>query len=234
MFWKKKTADKRTSDHSIHESPCALQLYEYLCQTTKKDGRIRVEDLITTAASVVAEVCLETAGDFNPRQHKLVPGSRVFSTKVNQLFCGDVQDLDAVPSETIVGMMRVRLIAGGYDKSDFPTLESIFKNYAANIGKAAEWGKVPLSVPAGHLPFVLPLRVAYEARPAVDRIFQPLTTSEQKLRAATQGLIKALIAVRDAIDHKIVLALALEIINGMAKTAPMTAEAMAAVSKQPT
>jgi hypothetical protein len=40
--------------------------------------------------------------------------------------------------------------------------------------------------------------------------------------------------VRDAIDHKIVLALALEMINGMAKTAPMTAEAMAAVSKQPT
>jgi hypothetical protein len=231
MFWKKKTPEKKAADHSIQESASAQHLYEFLCEAIKKDGRIRVEDLITAAASVVAESIIDASGDFNPRKHEFVPGSRIFSSKVNQLFCGDVMDLDAVPSETVVGMMRVFLLAGGYNKADFPTLESIFKYHTANIGKPTDWGKVPLSIPANNLPFVLPLRVAYEARPAVDRIFQLLTTPEQKLRASTMALIKALIAVRDAIDRKVVLTLALETINGMAKTAPMTPEAMAALQK---
>ena len=228
MFWKKKIPDASTSEQNA-----AHQLYEYLCEAVKKDGRIRVEDLITAVASVIAELCIETAGHFNPRQHQFVPGSRVFSTQVNKIFCGD-QNLESAPKGTIVGMLRDRLLAAGYNLSDFPALETVFSYYAANIGKASDWGKVPLSIPPDNYPFVLPLQVAYETRPAVDRIFHALTTPQVKLRASVLTLAEALIAVRQAIDKKIGLTLALETINGMAKTAPMTDEAMAAAMQNNT
>ena len=95
MFWKKKSPDSGTL-----EKAAAHQLYEYLCAFTKKDGRIRVEDLITAVSSVVGELCIGAAGDFNPRKHQFVPGSRVFSEKVNELFSGNVQDLQKISSST--------------------------------------------------------------------------------------------------------------------------------------
>ncbi len=225
MFWKKKAPDRS-------ERACAHELYEYLCRAIGKDNRIRVEDLITTAASIVAERCIETAGDFNPRQHQFVPGARVFSTKVNELFSGDTSDLNEVPSESIVGILRDQLLAAGYNRDDFPSLEAVFEYYAAHVGNKSDWGKAPLSIPNDNKPFVLPLRVSYESRPIVDRLFQTLDTPEQRLRAAVLTLVEALVAVRQVADNRMVLTLALETINGMAKTAPMTDEAMAAAKKQ--
>ncbi len=225
MFWKKKR-----SDTSNVERTAARQLYEYLCETIKKDGRIRAEDLISAAACVVAELCIEATGDFNPRKHQFIPGSRVFSTKVNEIFCGDVQDLEKVPADTVVGTLKDHLLGKGYNDADFPPLGRIFSFYAANIGQATDWGKVPLSIPRENWPSVLPLRVAYEARPAVDRVLKPIESPNARLRASVIALVEALIAVRDVIDKKIVLSLALETIHGMAKTAPMTAEAMASVN----
>jgi len=229
MFWKKK---EKEPDTSAIERTCGHQLYEYLCSAVKKDGRIRVEDLITAISSVIAETCIEAAGNYNPRKHQFAPGSRVLSDKVNQLFCGDTVEFDKVPHETVVGMLRDYLAAGGYNKADFPVLGDIFKFYAANVGKADGWGKAPLSIPDDNKPFILPLQVAYEARLNVDRIFQPLTNPQQKLRASVLALIEALIAVRQVINNKTVLTLALETINGMAKTAPMTDEAVAAAKQQ--
>jgi hypothetical protein len=229
MFWKKK---EKEPDTSAIERTCGHQLYEYLCAAVQKDGRIRVEDLITAISSVIAEVCIEAAGDFNPRKHQFAPGARVFSTKVNELFCGDVDDLNKVPSETIVGMLRDYLSAAGYNKADFPSLGEIFRFYAANVGKAGGWGKAPLSIPDNNNPFILPLQIAYESRLNVDRTFQPLTNPQQKLRASVLALIEALIAVKQVINNKTVLTLALETINGMAKTAPMTDDAVAAAKRQ--
>jgi hypothetical protein len=108
----------------------------------------------------------------------------------------------------------------------------IFQDFAARIGKPADWGTVPLSVPKENIPSVLPLRVAYETRPTVDKIFLPLSNPQQRLHAAVLALAEALIAVREAIDRKIALLLALQIVNGMAKTAPMTDEAMEAAKKK--
>ena len=228
MFWKKKNPESGSL-----EKAAAHQLYEYLCETIKRDGRIRVEDLITAASSIVGELCIGATGDFDPRKHQFVPGSRVFSEKVNELFSGNVQDLQQIPSSTIVGTLRDSLLAAGYDVADFPSMKHVFEHYAAKIGNKADWGKVPLSISSDNQPFVMPLQVTYETRPVVDRIFQTLNTPQQRLRASVMALAEALIAVREAIDKRIVLTLALEVINGMAKTAPMTAEAMAtAIKKQ--
>jgi hypothetical protein len=177
-------------------------------------------------------LCIEVAGDFNPRKHQFVPGSRVFSDKVNELFAGNSDDIETVPAESIVGTLRDRLLQAGYTRADFPSLKRVFEYFAANVGKSSDWGKVPLSVPEENKPFILPLRVAYETRVTVDRTFRPLTNPSQKLRAGTLALTQVLIAVQHVIKKNIALLLAPETLNGMAKTAPMTDEALASANKK--
>jgi hypothetical protein len=101
----------------------------------------------------------------------------------------------------------------------------------ANIGKKSDWGKVPLAVPEENQPSILPLQVVYETRAIVDRILQPLANPKEKLRAAVLALAESLEAVQGVIDKKIALLLALQMVNGMSKTAPMTDEAMQSVRK---
>jgi hypothetical protein len=218
--------------HSAEETS-AQALFQALAGKLNKDGRIRAEDLITAAVSVTAELCIEAAGDFNPRKHRFIPGSRVFSDKVNQLLSGDsAEEIDAVPAQSVIGMLRDQLLIAGYSRSDFPSIRAMLKHFAANVAQASDWGKLPWSVPEANKPFILPLRVAYEARPTVDHVFRALTSSQQKLRAGVFTLAKVLIEVRNVIDRKTALVLALETVNGMAKTAPMTDEAMASAKKK--
>src|SRR5436309_3263500 len=129
-----------------------------------QNGRIRVEDAISAAATVVGERCIDAAGDFALRDHELTPGSRAFSTRVNELICGDVSDggVDQIPKDSIVGVLRSQLDPRVYTDADFPPLSEVFQQYAARVGEPVDWGKVPLSVGEDHLPFVPPLRVGYE------------------------------------------------------------------------
>ena len=218
MFWKQKFPPIES---------CAHALYKALANALTKDGRIRVEDLISAAASIVGEATLNAAGDFNPREHQFTPGARVFSDKANDLFCGD-KDFNEAPAISIVGILSEKLPKCGFTKVDFPPLKEIFAYFAANIGKEEEWGKVPLSVPKDNHPFILPLRASYELRPTVDKIFTPLgDNQDQRLQAATFALAEVLCKTRDVLDRRIAITLALETVNGMAKTAPMTDAAMA-------
>jgi hypothetical protein len=228
MFWRKK------NDTGSIVDKCAHSLFQALVEGLKVNGRVRAEDLITAAASIVGETCIATTGNYDPRKHNFVPGSRVFSDKVNELFSGDVADvtIDTIPAISIVGVLRDRLIAAGYDKSDFPSLKMIFEHFAANIGKPSDWGKVPLAVPDDNQPFILPLRIAYETRPLVDRIFQPISSTDDRLTASILALAESLIAVQQIIEKKTAVLLALQIVNGMSKTAPMTDEAMKALQKE--
>ena len=129
-----------------------------------RDGRIRAEDAISAAATIVGERCIDAAGDFPLRGHELPPGSRAFSTRANELISGDVSEggVRQIPADSIVGVLRARLDSRLYADSEFPDLWEVFRQYAARIGDAADWGKVPLSVPENHLPFIPPLRVGYE------------------------------------------------------------------------
>ena len=206
---------------------CADALYSALKGAVTQGGRIRVEELISAAAAIVGEAAIAKAGDFDPRRHNFPPGQRVFSTKVNTLMCED-KSLQEAPATTIVGDLRDRLSSCGFAQSDFPKLEDVFKHFAANIGKKEDWGRVPLSIAQEHHPIAKPLHIAYELRAIVDRSLAPLgSDSSTRLRAATAVLARALCETRDAIVRTVAATLAIETINGMAKTAPMTDAAMA-------
>jgi hypothetical protein len=221
MFWKRKPKD-------LIET-CADVLYAALKGAVSQGGRIRVEELISAAAAIVGEAAIAKAGDFDPRRHEHPPGTRVFSTKINQLICDD-KGFQAAPTDSIAGDLRERLVTCGFSHSDFPKLEDVFKHFAENIGKKEEWGRVPLSIAQQHHPFAQPLRVAYETRAILDSSLSPLGDDQgNRLRATTAVLARALCETRDVLNRSIAITLAIETINGMAKTAPMTDTAMAKV-----
>src|SRR5258708_8751758 len=103
MFWKKNKPRAPADEES-----CANALFHALAESLKTDGRIRAEDIITAAASITGELCIEAAGDFSPRNQRFGPGSRVFSEKVNELFSGNStnHDIEAVPTQNILGIPK--------------------------------------------------------------------------------------------------------------------------------
>jgi hypothetical protein len=198
-----------------------------------REGRVRVEELLSAAASIVGERCIEAAGDFDARNHALIPGSRVFSDSVNELLCGEVAGVDAVPAGSVIGIVRDGVVGRGYELAEFPSLEEIFRSFAAGIGDPAQWGFVPLTVPEENRPFLMPLRAAYETRTHIDRILGPDGDARSRLREVALALAEALVEVAEAIDHRLALRLVLETLNGMSKTAPMTDEAFRLAAEQP-
>ena len=217
MFWKRKADPVER---------CAHALFEAIVEYFTIDGRIRGEDVITGLATVAAERCMLAAGDFNFLEHEFVPGSAVFSTNVNELICGD-KDWKEAPPMSVVGILYARLKRCGYTTSDFPRQEDVFGLFAAHAGEAELWGKVPLSIPADHHPSFLPLRFAYATRSKVSECLLPLESSDQALKASVLALAEALCKVGEILDRRIALTLALETVNGMAKTAPITNAALA-------
>jgi hypothetical protein len=66
----------------------------------------------------------------------------------------------------------------------------------------------------------------------VDEILVPARDDKARcLRIATEALAEILAIVASAIDHKLALTIAIETINGMAKTAPITDRAMQQVQQ---
>ncbi len=198
---------------------------------TDSNKRIRSEDALTLISTVVAERCIDLAGQYPLRDHEHVPGSRVFSEEINGILYGESVegDLDSYPSDSVVGMLRDRLTPGTYQKADFPPIKEVMGNYAAGIGKKEDWGSVPLTVPLENRPTLVPLKFGYETRHQVDEILNPLKVKKEALRVSVLALSEILKMVRGAIDPKVALLLTLEILNGMAKTAPMTERAMKGV-----
>ena len=203
---------------------------------TEKGNRIRAEDAICGAAAIVAERCIDAAGDYPLRDHTLPPGRRVFSDRANQILCGDTTDggFEGIPPESVFGWLKAGVNPAVYTKDQFPDVAAVFRTYAAGVGKAEDWGKAPLSVPEENHPRILPLRFAYETRAQVDAILQPVAKDQTRcLRIATGAPADLLNKVAGILAPNIALCLVLETVNGMAKTAPMTEKALRAAQNDP-
>lgn len=196
---------------------------------TDRSNRIRAEDAICAAAAIVGERCIDAAGDYSLRDHEMTPGSRVFSNRVNELLCGDNSDAtpDALPPDSVYGILKTGLNSEAYVLQHYPSLVSVFSGYAAGIGHPEDWGKVPVTVlPVNH-PTIIPLQFAFETRANVDLILTPIAADKMLCVAvATKALAALLNQMIGAIEPDVALRLAFEIINGIAKTAPMTAKAL--------
>jgi hypothetical protein len=191
---------------------------------TDRDGRIRVEDLLTAAAAACGEACIAAAGEFDPEEHDFVPGSAVLSDRINEILCANASDWSGAGG-SVFGVIHDGALFHGYAEAEFPPLADVFGMYVSSLGggNAERWGFVALGVPEGNWPLVAPLRYAYELRAPTREILERLAIPRATWPAAcAHALAAELGRVREAIDREIALRIALETTNGMAKMAPMT------------
>jgi hypothetical protein len=192
---------------------------------------VQAKEAVAAMAAVVGERCIDAAGEFPVRGHAFVPGQRVFSDKVNALLAGDAggDDIAAIPDDSVFGTIRDRLGEGGFRREHFPRLADVFAGFASRIGKPEDWGKVPLSLPAEYWPERFPLRAAFDTRQDVDAALRDIGGDKARsLRACALAMAMMLEdeGLANRLDPSVALALTFEMINGMAKTAPITDKAI--------
>lgn len=197
---------------------------------------VRVEDYLTVLASATGEAVVVDAGLFDIEHNELVPGSAVFGDALNVLLSGDVEDVAAADPSSVVGMLRDQLVPAILPLDTFPPLRDLYEHVARHVGSQA-WGTVATSVPDENQPRVLPLRTAFELRPAVTAAMTALTRDLGAGRPSphvvcTMALASAIAQTAGAIEPRIGLRLALEVVFGMAKTVPMSVAAIEQATRE--
>jgi hypothetical protein len=220
-FLKTKPSDEKLTD----------KLVNFVYDSIQNQQGVRVEDALCIIATIVAERCIEVAGEFSIHTHEYDPGSIIFSEKINEILAGPIaeENWNALPETSVFGRIR-RGIKAHFTESAYPSLTGIFENFASTVGEH-EWGNLVLSVPEENKPFVLPLQAGYETRKFVDKYIH-LETKEKTLQIAVNATARILVQTKTALEAKTALLLVFEIINGMSKTATMTDQKMAEVQSQ--
>jgi hypothetical protein len=196
-------------------------------------GRARVEDYLTVLAAMTGEAALVDSGVIDIETTELAPGSRVFGDAINVVLTGDTADLAAVPAGSVVGILVAELVPERFDRAAFDILATVYGRVAEHVG-TAPWGSVEAAVPPDNQPSILPLQVAFELRPAVDRVLADAgLPPNQRHVPCAQALAEGLRQVRGAIDPGIAVRLALDVVFTLAKTVPMSRRAFEAMAKGP-
>jgi hypothetical protein len=183
----------------------------------RNERGVRVEDYLCALAAATGEAALADAGLFDIEATDLTPGAAVFGDEINRMLTGDATVLADVPADSVVGVLRDRLVPGTVAAEDFGPLKRLYELVPREVG-SVPWGEVALTVPDDHRPSVQPLRLAFELRPAVVA-----AVGDQGRRVpCALALAGGIERTREAIDVRIGLTLALEVVFGMAKTVPMS------------
>lgn len=198
------------------------------------DGRVRVEDYLTTLAAATGEAALAASG-FDVEHHDLPPGAALTHDAVRGRLGTDAtgpQDGSPAPAPagtvwSILSGLRDRVVPA----AAFPSTEDLQRGLGSTA-EAPGWGEVPLTVGADHAPSQPPLRRAFELRPAVlqtEREFNAPVTDRHVVTAS--ALASAIEQTKDAIDPQVALRLSLEVLVGMTRMAPMTASRFVAAAR---
>jgi hypothetical protein len=216
------------------------------------DGRIRIEDLLSSLAAVAGEMVFRRSrvmdldlGTINPgvsayvANSNLPPGSAVLSPQINQLLSGDRSAWADIPITSTFGSLhnvltRSREIA--WPAESFPDVARLYQSFAQARQKGVSqeaWGWVPLSIPAQNQPKLQPMRATYNLRQSLlsDSMSKP-DHLEFASSTSTLAVMMALIEVRKHIDPRVAITLVFETINGMAKTVPMLPRHMTEVARE--
>jgi hypothetical protein len=193
-------------------------------------GRVRVEDYITVLAALTGEAALVAAGVIDIEANALKPGSRIFGDPINVVLSGDGSDLAHLQPNSVAGIMVSELVPSTVPLALFVPLPELYHDVAGSVG-TTEWGAVGTTVPADHRPTVLPLRVAFELRPAVVKAeTDARLPSGLRYVPCTLALCQGIKQVKTSADNGMVMRLALEVAFGMAKMVPMSRSALESVA----
>ncbi len=192
---------------------------------------VRVEDYLTALAAATGEAALVDTRLFDIETTDLTPGAAVFGDEINRMLTGDATDLADVPATSVVGVLRDGLTPATIAADAFEPLERWYRLVASNVGSTA-WGEVGLTVPVEHRPSVQPLRLAFEMRPAVEAATAGLHDAGRRVPCSL-ALAGGIEGTGQALDIRIALTLALEVVFGMAKMVPMSRRAFEEASAEP-
>jgi hypothetical protein len=194
-------------------------------------NRVRVEDYLTALGAVTGEAALVASGVIDIEASDLTPGAGIIGSQINEILTGnDTANLASVPADSVVGILVAELVPDTVALEEFGSLKDLYVGVVANIGSMS-WGTVHLSVGVDHAPTVPPIRLAFELRPAVEAACSAAAVKDaQRHQPCALALARGLEQVRDSIDIKVALTLALEVVFGMAKMAPMSRRAFAAAA----
>jgi len=188
-----------------------LVLHDAARKLVQNEDEVRIEDYLCVLAAATGEAAIVTSGAHD----------------IDHRLTGNEVDLSAVPAATIVGVLRDRLVPSVAPVEAFGDLERRYDFVAAHVGQS-KWGWVAVSVEAGHTPWMMPIRAAAELRPAVAAIESLLTVGPGGAPAIPRDLVCAgalAAAIEDSagdLDPSVSVPLALDIVFGMAKMAPLS------------
>jgi hypothetical protein len=196
-------------------------------------GRVRVEDYIAVLAALTGEAALISAKLFDLEAAAFAPGSAIFGDAINDILTGDTDDPAKVPEASVLGILARELLPAVAPAECFADPGAIYKHIAATVG-STEWGCVATTVGDDHAPGVMPIRAAFELREAVDEVQSKAgLPTELRYVPCALALAAGIGQVREALDVRVTVRLALEIVFGMAKMAPMSRAAFESVSDDP-
>jgi hypothetical protein len=205
----------------------------------RQDGRIRVEDLLSSLAAVAGEMVLRRTQIIDLSDETLNPGSPVFSPDINKLLSGDRSLWPEVPiTSTFGGLYNVLTRANEirWPPETFPDIAQVYQLFARERAKGVprdRWGWAPLSVPPDNRPTILPLRAAYNLRQSLLAMTMSKSNHLQiSAELSFASVLMALLEVRKFIDQALALRLVFETLNAMAKTIPILPRHMAEVARE--
>jgi len=211
-----------------NEIKIAQQIEKFVFNGVQTEKGIRVEDVILVMSTIVAERCIDLAGDYDLRNHDHSPANIIFSDKINSLLAGNniSNDWNQLPKESAFGMLYQKTKTS-FPHDFFPKIKDIFENFTKHAGEPIEFGNIPLSVPKDNYPFLNPLRSGYESRPSIDKMLKPVLNDKAKCLSITiHSLSTIILKTRTAINPSVALLLSFETINGVSKIASLTDKAI--------
>lgn len=218
------------SSNGINQS---ITLGRLLCDEiikglTDPNGRVRAEEVISAAATLIGEQCFLRARELETTKIFSKPGLAVFSEEVNELLVGET-DAHAswidYPPNSVCGFIRPILVRpNAYDLSDLCPMVDVFQYFAKQISSGqVKLGTIPLSIPVDHHPHFPALKVALAMRKISAPFFSDLPLDKEpvlKIFVSATCLATILLRVCSSIDKKIAIRLAMETMNATSKIAP--------------
>jgi len=184
-------------------------------------GGVRVEDYIATVAAATGEAALAAAG-FDVQHHDLPAGSVLHYDAVRDRLTGDPV-MSPAPAGTVWSILEP-LVGRVVSSTALPDAQELYDQTDRNLGQAGPW-RLVTTVGDDHAPARAPLHQAFLLRAAVletERLFAA-AVSERHIVTAS-ALTSAIDQTKSAIDPAVSLRLALEVLFGVARLAPMTSD----------
>lgn len=216
-----------TTQPNLVETPLADEALFTLAKSycAEADGKIRAEHAIATLGAVLGDMILRQMHPEVLGESYLASGQIFISDPVNNILSDDTVEPDYTTPASIWGLTRA-VMEKLEVPAPMPEIASLYQVFAD--GQPQQFGFVPVSVDEDSRPWMMPLRSAYELREEVETVMSErgLNHGEQRAACVLAGA-RMIVAVMKVLEPAVALRIFLETAWGMAKTVPMTPEALA-------